>query len=107
MIDKFITHDAKRDLQFFLYSKHCSVSYKEYNTQKKLEMLKKYRKTIAIDDTIIIDDNKEVYTSQPYNCIHIKPFDVDDVSCVYDKELIKVQRKLEAIRLSRLLKDTK
>jgi TFIIF-interacting CTD phosphatase-like protein len=107
IIDKFILNDRNRDLKFFLYSNHCKQSYLMYDTQKKLDMLKKYMPSLSLNDTIIIDDNKEVYASQPENCIHIKPFDVAHKSCIDDVELLNVQKRLEKIRINRMLLDNK
>lgn len=104
VISNFILNNDSRNLIFFLHADHCKKSYELYNTQKKLEMIKELA---PLQDTIIIDDNDEVYQSQPENCIHIKPFDVSNGSCIHDDELMKVREKLDLIRLNRLLLDHK
>lgn len=97
VIEKFILNDHKRNLKLFLHHNHCQQSYRIHDTQKKLEMLKEYAPLLTLNDTIIIDDNDEVYTSQPDNCIHIKPFDVSNESCLEDIELFNVQKRLQQI----------
>lgn len=103
IIEKFILKDKKRELKFFLYDDHCKHSYLVYDTQKRLDMLKEYVPLLPLNDTIIIDDNDEVYTSQPNRCIHIKPFDVSDESCLKDTELLRVQKLLQQIRNERVV----
>lgn len=57
---------------------------------KNLEMLWNYWKIpdFTPDNTLIIDDLKEVYEKQPHNCINIKPFNIKDR--FRDTELIKI-----------------
>lgn len=77
IVDKIILKKPNRKLDFILFSYHCSLSKKFYdNSSKKLkmifDMLKPYNYTN--ENTLILDDNKEVHKSQPNSSILIKPF---------------------------------
>lgn len=99
IIEKFILTKPQRQIDFFFYSYHCNFCIKLENKLKPLSILwdgfglMNYNKK----NTIIIDDNADVYKSQPKNTYQIKQFDHTDSNCVKDTELltlIKVLRKI-------------
>ena len=82
IIENIILIDKRRKLDWIFYSYHCDLSNKLYNSSKNLKILwnefKKINNDFGYDyneeNTVIIDDNKEVYDSQPDLCIRIKEF---------------------------------
>lgn len=92
-----------RKLDYILFSHHCHESKRSRKFQKSLSMMSDvFPLGYDIANTYIIDDNKEVYEAQPNMCIRIKPFDVQNLGCERDTELLKVKRSLEIIRIRRL-----
>lgn len=76
VIDKIILNgNPKRKIDYIFFSYHCNASKKLKKSTKDLSMLwdvykiKGYNK----DNTIIIDDYKEVYNTQKGNCIFVVP----------------------------------
>jgi TFIIF-interacting CTD phosphatase-like protein len=81
----------ERRLDYIFFSHHCRQSKRQMNSQKHLNML---WSVFNIDDynednTFIIDDNSEVYSTQPNRCIHVKPFEFTAKNSHKDKELIE------------------
>lgn len=104
IVDKIVlAGNPRRRLDFILFSHHCKESLKDYNYQKKLTMITEtfpMMKKYTAENTFIIDDHKDVLAAQPDRCIRISPFDVQKPKCnVNDKELERVMKKLELIRL--------
>lgn len=104
IIKKFILEGhPERKLDCVLFSHHCRESKKTAKFQKCLSlMVDTFPLGYDPTNTYIVDDNKEVYDAQPKMCIRVKEFDVQKPSCVNDKELLKVMKKLEAIRISKI-----
>ena len=100
VIHKFVLADKpERKLDYVLFSHHCTESKKNHKAQKSLAMMDTvFPIGYFIDDTYIIDDNKEVYNTQPDMCIRIKPFDVLKENCELDEELLLIQKKLNKIK---------
>lgn len=99
IIDKFILKKQKPDrkLDYIFCSYHCDLSYEYKNASKDLSMLweKFGLKQFNKNNTLIIDDNLEVYNTQPKNCIRIKAFKVHNKTCLDDKILVnKIKKKL-------------
>lgn len=99
VVDKFILR-KNRKLDFILYDKHCNKSKELFGTLKQLRLLNHIGIDYNLKDTLIVDDNQEVYSAQPNNCIPIIPFDLEKKSYIsFDDELIKTKRKLLAFKL--------
>lgn len=97
IIKKFILIKPERKLDYILYSHHCDLSYDAKNASKDLSMfwdvwkIKGYNK----HNTFIIDDKKEVYDTQPNNCIRAKAFKVENKTCLQDTYLKKIIKEIE------------
>lgn len=85
-----LDNHPNRHLDYVFFSYHCSESEKHTGYSKKIDFLNKICKIRKFKDdtTLIIDDNHEVYNSQPNMCYLIKQFDCLNAECVHDKELI-------------------
>jgi TFIIF-interacting CTD phosphatase-like protein len=98
IVDEFILSRASRNLDYLLFSHHCRESHRHRSCQKSLNMLGTlYPLDYDPNETYIIDDHKEVYATQPTNCIRIKPFEIVKSSAVGDTELLKVVEKLKKV----------
>lgn len=91
IVKNIILKDKSRKLDFIMFSYHCEISKKKYDYSKQLKLIfdKFNIKNYTEDNTIIIDDLKEVYDCQPYNAINIKAFEILDSGSEYDDELNK------------------
>ncbi len=77
IIDKIIINNKKnRKIDWVFFSYHCDISKKIKKGSKNLSMLwDVYKiKTFSIKNTFILDDNDEVYETQPNNTIIAKEF---------------------------------
>lgn len=101
IIDEFvIAGNARRKLDYVLFSHHCREAKRTAKGQKVLSMLARtFPLGYDVDKTFIVDDNAEVYAAQPSKCIRVKPFDVSRASCEGDVELKRVMHRLELVRL--------
>lgn len=75
--DRFIKrYDPKRELKLLLFNNHCDYSFLKTGHTKDLSMLWNVWKLEDFnkENTFIIDDLKEVFTTQPENCFRIKEF---------------------------------
>lgn len=88
--------NKNRQLDYFLHSKHCTESKRKLTATKNLDMLYDVWKLPGYypNNTIIIDDLKEVYETQPINCINIKPFEFTKKNSEKDTELNKITTQL-------------
>ena len=95
-----INRRKHRKLDYVLYAKHCDHSRNKYKSIKKLCMLWKTYKIDGYNDnnTIIIDDNNEVFSAQTKNCIHIKPFKFQNKNSHTDTELQVVMTQLSRFK---------
>jgi TFIIF-interacting CTD phosphatase-like protein len=107
IVDKILCpKGTNRQLDYFLHSEHCSVSKKLTKSCKNLDMLftnwqlPGYKR----ENTIIIDDLDEVYCTQPFNCINIKPFNVCSKYSKFDCQLSDITDQLESIRTKMIKK---
>lgn len=94
-----------RDVKLTLYNSHGEVSHSRCNKSKGLEMLwggdwnvSGYNK----NNTFIIDDLKEVYDTQPDNCLPIKQFRMQDG--MWDTELLSMMDKIKKIQADYYIK---
>ena len=96
IIENFILTKPERHLDFFFYSYHCNYTMK---TEKKLKPLSLLWDTFRLtnynkDNTMIIDDNPDVYKIQPRNTYMIKEFFYNHPECENDTELLKIKHAL-------------
>jgi TFIIF-interacting CTD phosphatase-like protein len=77
IINKVILANPDRKLDWVFFSYHCGKSKKIKNTSKDLSMLWDVFKIPGynIDNTVILDDNIEVYNAQPKNAILVPAFE--------------------------------
>lgn len=90
IIDHFLlTGHPERKLDYIFFSHHCKQSKKHMASQKHLDMLWSEFNLAGYDknNTFIIDDHPEVYSTQPNRCIKVHPFEFDDKYSYKDKEL--------------------
>lgn len=98
IVDKIILKKSNRQLQFVMFARHCDISYKKYNTDKKLDLIfDSFRiEGFNRDNTIIIDDRKDVWKCQPDNAIHIKKFEILEDGSEHDDELTQLREEIKA-----------
>lgn len=78
IIDKILLKNkTDRKLDWIFTSYHTKISEKKVDHSKSLKLLKELYKLddYTLDNTIILDDNEEVFSKQKKNCIPAKPFD--------------------------------
>lgn len=96
IIDKMILTKPNRKLDWIFFSYHCSISRKKYNTTKHLNLLwNEFQLNFKKNNTLLIDDLKEIYKAQTSNVINIKEFNFLDDSSEKDTELLKIQKYLK------------
>ena len=101
IIEKIILQNKKdRKLDYIFFSYHCNLSKKYKNGTKDLSMLWDEYKLdgYSSDNTIIIDDFKEVYSTQPNNCIIAKPFEFTEEGSEDDNFLKKLKKQLNEMK---------
>jgi TFIIF-interacting CTD phosphatase-like protein len=96
IIDNIILSKASRKIEWFFYSYHCDISQKVKKSIKDLTVLTDVFKIDDFDsNTIIFDDNEEVYEAQTERCLIAKPFNFSDKGSENDNYLEKVVRHLK------------
>lgn len=100
VIKNVILTKPERHLDYIFFYYHCGVSRRVYKCDKKLNLLWDTFKLLNYneDNTIIIDDNDDVISSNPKNSIQIEQFDVKNKNSQKDKELEKIREKLEKLK---------
>lgn len=94
VIKKVILKNPERRLDYVMYSKHCSSSEKKTGCIKNLDKffhLQYYNK----HNTVIIDDNVNVFENQNNQVIKLKAFDVMKKDSPEDNTLESVKKTLE------------
>lgn len=83
----------KRQLEWLFFSYHCKISKKEKKSIKDLSVLWDVYNIESFTDlnTIILDDNTEVYDTQPNNCIYMDQFSADLTKIDEDDFLKRLQ----------------
>ena len=91
------------NLDFIFYSYHNMISLRTYNQMKQLSMLWNMFNMYYFypSNTVIIDDYDMVKSSNPYNCLQIKKFDINLETAMknkdeilQDKSLLNIAKKL-------------
>lgn len=100
IVENFILIKPERKIDFYFYSYHCNYSMK---TVKKLKPLDLLWDTFGLidynkDNTMIVDDNIDVYKIQPKNTFMIKEFKYDEPDSDKDVELKKLMQLLKKFK---------
>ncbi len=76
IIDKIILKEPSRELDWIFFSYHCDISKSKTSRSKSLSVLWDIYNIpgYSKEDTVIIDDNSEVFETQRGNCIIAEPF---------------------------------
>jgi len=104
----------ERKINYVFFEEHCDISEKLTNRTKNLEILYKHfniKKFKNVKNIFILDDNDEVFETQPKNCIKAKPFEYNDQDSHKDYFLKKLKdklidtKKLDTDELNNILKN--
>ena len=101
VINKFIIQGKKeRKLDLIYYRYHVNMGLDIYGGYKDLRLIWNGFNIYDFypSNTLIIDDNPMVKRSNPYNTIHIYPFEASEKS-VNDNELENVRKVLEYLTI--------
>lgn len=93
VLKNIVLKNPTRRLQNYLFSYHCELSDEEYKSVKDLRLLTQTFK--RCQNPIIIDDLREVYDTQPSQCINIKAFRFFEEHSENDQELLLVEEYLK------------
>lgn len=94
-----LKNHPERKLDYIFFSYHCKLSGKYFNKKspKHLKLLwdvfnlENYNK----NNTVIVDDLKEVCKAQPKNCIQIEDFTFTNENSESDEDLLRVMKLLK------------
>ena len=94
----------ERKLDWIFFNYHCKISERKTDNSKDLSLLSELYKfpNYNLDNTIILDDSDEVYSTQTKNCIIAPPFEFKDNDSHKDKFLQDLEEELRKV----LLQDT-
>lgn len=89
----------ERPLKHIFFDYHCKASDEISHRKKNLKILSEIfgLTDYDMDSIVIIDDNREVYKTQPKNCISIKEFQFKDEGSENDDELGNITILLKEI----------
>jgi hypothetical protein len=99
IVDKFILrNNPSRKLTYMFHSYHTQISEAKYNYIKDLRLIwSTLPETFTPNNTVIVDDLKQVKKANRQNCINVKAFEVFNENkdkpinaAVNDDELLKV-----------------
>lgn len=96
ILQRFIlSYNKNRVVKLLLHKEHCDISFRQTGSTKNLSILNKLWNIPGFtqENTIILDDLKEVFQTQPKNCILLKPFKIKNGQ--HDFELCKVANILK------------
>jgi len=100
IVEKIILKkDRKLDLILFNY--HCKLSKQKYNKQSKNLALLYDNFDYKKDNSIIIDDNDDVFNTQQTECIRAPPFEFTDKNSENDNFLQQLTNVLKKIKVHR------
>jgi TFIIF-interacting CTD phosphatase-like protein len=98
-----LKNKLERKIHYVFFEEHCDISEKLTNKTKNLEILYKHfniKKFKNLKHLCIIDDNIDVFKSQPNNCIRAKTFEYEDKDS--DKDCFLKELKDNLILLKKL-----
>lgn len=102
IIDNLIKlNHPERKINHILYSYHCDISTNITGNSKDLSILNStfLLSQYNIINTIILDDNYEVHSSQPDNCIIAQPFYFTNTNSENDTFLLQLIPKLQKLQI--------
>ena len=105
IIDNIVIGDKKdRKLDWIFFSYHCSISKSLTNNSKDLKTIWNIFKiqNYTSDNTLILDDNIDVYDSQKNKCILAIPFEFTKEGSEEDNFLKELKPLLEKHKLNEL-----
>jgi len=94
VIKKVVLQNPTRQLDYIMYSKHCTSSEKKTGCLKNLEQFF-HLPTYTKNNTIMIDDNLNVFENQSNRVIRLKAFNVLHDNSSSDQTLLAVRKELE------------
>lgn len=100
IVEKIILQGKpERKLAFYLFDYHCDYAESIYGKDilKNLNLIWKMFPSFTPQNTIILDDNDEVYSKQICNAYPIIPFEADQPEAAADSELYKLQLQLKRV----------
>lgn len=91
IVDEIILNRSNRKLEWFFFSSHCHASKKKRRCIKDLSMLWDVYEIpdFTKENTVIVDDNDDVYECQPERVIRAPPFEYKDRDSHEDDWLLK------------------
>lgn len=94
IIENIVLQDKSRKINYILYDDHCDYSYKNKNAIKSLSILWEMP-GFTDKNTLILDDNLDVYNAQPNNCIRAYPYYVTELGKTPDNFLLFILTELK------------
>lgn len=103
IVEKIILQGKPRKLAFYLFDHHCDHAEQLYGADnlKDLRYIWDTFPNFNPQNTILLDDNDEVYKNQLCNVYPIIPFEADQPGAQLDQELLKLKQKLSSVFPSR------
>lgn len=96
ILNKFIMTNSGRIPLYVFSSEHCSYSKKHGDSIKDLKILcDTFPSTYNLDNTILVDDRKDVCAAGDYNSYNIEPFKFLGKSSYEDVNLGKLKKFLK------------
>jgi len=99
--DIILKDHPERKINYIFFDYHCRLGCKKFGEEgyKHLNLLwdTLHLNGFQKNNTIIVDDLKDVYETQPENCINIKEFNFLNEGSEKDEELVDVKRQLEQL----------
>jgi len=96
--------NQRRFLNYIFFYYHCSISQDKDGGYKNLKFICSQDKTCSIDKMFILDDNIDVYKTQPKNTIIASPFNepykTDSDSFLLTKARPALEEKLRSLNFS-------
>ena len=95
-----IDKHPNRIIHWIFFSYHCKISKSITNNLKDLSILRNVFNIdeFTDDNTYIIDDNIDVYNTQPTMCIEAEPFNVFNDGSESDTFLIRIRNTLDLLK---------
>lgn len=106
IVDKILIQNRpERKLKFLLFDYHTDLFAKDNDILKDLRFVYKTFPEFNEKNTIIVDDNPEVFSLQLPNAYPIPAFEVKDKDAINDKELLYLIEKLKTRMISNLVSE--
>lgn len=106
VVEKVILRKPNRKLDYFLFSDHCDVSHDKTGCLKQLNQLFHFPRYNP-QNTVIVDDNRNVSENQDNLVLSIRPFRFFAKQSETDRQLEGIQEKLRKLGHLQKNADTK